>query len=85
MSLPERDHVLEKSEHIQVRPQLAPVQPSDFVVLVIRIVVAVLRVQEFITARNIGMPFDSRSRQQKFLTCFRRSAKTESDAPSSPS
>src|ERR1700683_609361 len=36
-------------------------------------------------ARNIGVPFDKNSRQQKFLICFRRSASTSGEALSSPS
>src|SRR5271165_766951 len=48
MSLPERDHALEETENILISSKLAPVQPSSFVVLVIRIVVAELRVEEFV-------------------------------------
>src|SRR5271169_3078108 len=36
-------------------------------------------------ARNIGTPLERRSRQQKFLVCFRRRSKTAAGAPSSPS
>src|SRR5271163_1830104 len=37
-------------------------------------------------ARNIGVPFERNSRQQKFFICFRRSDRTASDTvPSSPS
>src|SRR5712671_275666 len=49
MSFTERNHVLEETKHVRVRTQLAPVQPSGFVILVIGIVVARLRIQEFIS------------------------------------
>src|SRR5437016_14131845 len=49
MSFPERNHVLEETKNVRVRTQLAPVQPSGFVILVIGIVVAKLRIQEFIS------------------------------------
>src|SRR5882724_6963813 len=49
MGSPERNHVLEEMKNVRVRMQLAPVQPSGFIVLVIGIVVAKLRIQEFIS------------------------------------
>src|SRR6266446_891802 len=48
MIFPERNHAFEETKNFLVRRQLAPVQPSRFVVLVIGIVVAELRVQEFV-------------------------------------
>src|SRR5208337_3943814 len=48
MSFPKRNHAFEKTEDVLIPPELAPVQPSSFVVLVIGIVITVLRVQEFI-------------------------------------
>ena len=44
MSFPKTDHVLEETKYVLVLLELAPVQPSGFVVLVIGIVVAELRV-----------------------------------------
>src|ERR1700739_1435852 len=48
MTFTKRNHVLEETKNVSIRLQLAPVQPSGFVVLVIRIVIAKLRVQEFV-------------------------------------
>src|ERR1700751_2066161 len=48
MTFTKRNHVLEETENVSIRLQLAPVQPPGFVVLVIRIVVAELRIQEFV-------------------------------------
>src|SRR5512133_1848730 len=48
MTLTKRNHVLEETENVLVGLQLAPVQPSSFVVLVIRIVVSELRVEELV-------------------------------------
>src|SRR6267143_3498731 len=50
MSFPKRNHALEETKHVRVRARLAPVQPSRFVILVIGIVVAKLRIQEFISS-----------------------------------
>ena len=46
MRFPERDHLFEETKNVLIRLELAPVKPADFVVLVVRIVVAELRVQE---------------------------------------
>src|ERR1700758_1721833 len=48
MTFTKRNHVLEETENVSIRLQLAPVQPSGLVVLVIGVVVAELRVQEFV-------------------------------------
>src|SRR5271165_4619140 len=49
MSLPECDHVFEETKNVLVGAELVPVKPPDFIVLVVRIVVAKLSVQEFVT------------------------------------
>src|SRR6202790_1616241 len=49
MSFPECNHVLEETKNVRVRAHLAPVQPSRFIILVIGIVIADLRIQEFIS------------------------------------
>ena len=48
MILSERNHVLEETKNVLIRLELTPVQPSNFVILVIGIVVAKLRVQELV-------------------------------------
>src|SRR5580698_4559417 len=48
MIFSEGDHVLEEAENVGVGLELLPIQPSDFVVLVVGIVVAKLRVQELV-------------------------------------
>src|SRR5258707_1405431 len=48
MTLSECDHALEETKYVLICPELTPVKPSRFVVLVIGIVVAELSVQEFI-------------------------------------
>src|SRR5271157_828301 len=49
MRLPERNHALEEAEYVLIRVELTPIQPTDFIVLVIRVVVSELCVQEFVT------------------------------------
>src|SRR5215467_7276219 len=48
MRLPEGNHLLEETEDVLIRPEVIPVQPADFIVLVVWIVVTELRVQELI-------------------------------------
>src|SRR5260370_34959615 len=62
MGFPERNHVLEETNNVRVRTQLAPVQPSGFVILVIGIVVAKLRIQEFVAGSEHWGPV--REKQQ---------------------
>src|SRR4029077_19639763 len=61
MRLPERNHAFEETKNVLIRLELAPVEPADFVVLVVGIVVAKLRVQELIT----GSEHRDAIRQQK--------------------
>src|SRR5439155_25307808 len=42
------NHAFEEAKHVLIGLKLAPVQPSRSVVLVVRIVVAELRIEEFI-------------------------------------
>src|SRR5580704_12677439 len=49
MRLPKRDHAFEETENVLIGPELAPVQPSRLVVLVVRVVIAELRVKEFVS------------------------------------
>ena len=49
MALAECDHALEEPENILICLQLAPVQPSRRIVLVIRIIVTELCIQEFVS------------------------------------
>src|SRR5690349_20483698 len=48
MTFAERDHAFEEAENVLICAKLAPVEPSRCVVLIVRIIVAELRVQEFI-------------------------------------
>ena len=48
MIFAEPDHVLEELENVLIRSELTPIQPSSFVILVIGIVVAKLRIQELV-------------------------------------
>src|SRR3974377_1944766 len=48
MCLAERNHSFEEPEDVPTRMELAPVKPPDFVVLVIRVVVAKLGFEELI-------------------------------------
>src|SRR5271157_1110717 len=50
MRLPERNQAFEKAEYILICLELAPIQPADFVVLVVGIVVSELCVQELVTS-----------------------------------
>src|SRR5215470_9717709 len=48
MRLAERNHLFEETKNVLIRLELAPVEPIDFVVLVVRIIVAELCIQELI-------------------------------------
>src|ERR1700739_142785 len=50
MGFPERDHLFEETKNVLIRLELGPVKPTEFVVLVIGIVVAELCVQELIAS-----------------------------------
>src|ERR1700678_1827941 len=56
MTLPERNHALEETKDVLIRPKLAPVQPSRFIVLVVGIVVSKLRVQELVPSPEHRSP-----------------------------
>src|ERR1035438_7510249 len=49
MGLAERNHAFEEAEYVLIRLELTPIQPADFVVLVIRVVVSELCIQELVT------------------------------------
>src|ERR1700686_2330325 len=49
MGLAERNHAFEEAEYVPIRLKLTPIQPADFVVLVIRVVVSELCIQELVT------------------------------------
>src|ERR1700704_401672 len=79
MSFPECNHAFEEMKDVRVRAQLAPVQPSGFIILVIGIVVAKLRIQEFISCSEHWGPvrekqqtteiLDLLSAQRQYLRC----------------
>src|SRR6201993_830704 len=48
MGLPKRNHFFKEAEYVSIGLELTPIQPADFVVLVIRIIIAELCVQELI-------------------------------------
>src|SRR5208337_2656518 len=49
MRLPERNHTFEEAEYVLIRLELTPIQPADFVVVIIRVVVSELCIQELVT------------------------------------
>src|ERR1700722_3807376 len=49
MAFAERNHTLEEAENVRIRLKLLPVQPADFVVLVVGIVITGLGVQELVS------------------------------------
>src|SRR5579864_1598233 len=49
MGLAESNHAFEEAEYVPIRLKLTPIQPADFVVLVIRVVVSELCIQELVT------------------------------------
>src|ERR1700731_762039 len=48
MRLPERNHALKEAEYVLIRLEQTPIQPADFAVLVIGIVVSELCIQELV-------------------------------------
>src|ERR1700691_1898163 len=58
MIFAERNHLLEELKNILIGSELTPIQPANFVVLVVGIVVAKLRVQELVAGakhrRTVG-------------------------------
>src|ERR1700745_1886035 len=48
MRLPERNHDFEEPEYVLVFLELIPIQPADFVILIVRIVISELRIQELV-------------------------------------
>ena len=52
MLFAKRYHLLEKIKQVSVPVQVVPVKPTDFVVLAVRIIVAVLRIAELIARKN---------------------------------
>ena len=61
-----------------------PIEPGDLVVLVVRVVVAVLRVQELIAGHDHRETVGEHEQRDEVL-CRRRNASTASDAFASPS
>src|ERR1039457_1559041 len=54
MRLPQRNQPLEQRKYLLVLPQLPPIEPGRFVVLIVRIVVAVLRVEKLVPGAEHG-------------------------------
>src|SRR5260370_29030261 len=50
MRLAKSDHELKETEYIRVLAKPVPIKPSRFVVLIVRVVIPSLRVQEFIAS-----------------------------------
>src|SRR5690348_4762647 len=48
MSLPKCNHAFEKPEYVLIRLELTPIQPADFVVLVVGVIVSELCIQELV-------------------------------------
>src|SRR5260370_17603672 len=67
MSFPECNHALEETKNVRVRADLAPVQPSRFIILVIGIVVAKLRIQELVPGSEHGGPVREKQQTAEIL------------------
>src|SRR5262249_23116777 len=67
MAFTKRNHALEETEDVLICPKLAPVQPSGWVVLVVRIIVAELCVQEFIPGPEHGSPVRQHEQAEEIL------------------
>src|SRR5215469_13288483 len=67
MAFAESDHVSEKTENILIGSQLAPVEPSGFVVLVVRIVIAELCVQKLVAGTEHCDPVGEHEQAEKIL------------------
>ena len=87
MGLSEHDQCLssEKAQHFPIVLEKVPIQPGDFIVLVIRVVVPFLGAHEFVASAEHRGPLASISRQKKFFTCRLRSAMTSEETFESPS
>src|SRR5260370_8048498 len=56
MRLAKSDHELKEAEYISVLAKPVPIKPTRFVVLIVRVVIPSLRVQEFIAGREHWYP-----------------------------
>src|SRR5271169_428505 len=70
MRLPERNHRLEEPEYILIRFELTPIQPADFVVLVIRVVVSELCIQELVAGPEHWDAVREHEEAEKVLSLF---------------
>src|SRR5580765_871434 len=50
--LAKRDHQFKKAEDLPVLLKPVPIEPRDFVVLIVRIIIPALRIQKFVTSDN---------------------------------
>ena len=67
MAFAERNHFLEEAEDVLICLKLAPIEPSSRVVLVIRIVVAKLRVQELVSRAKHRSPVRQHEHAEEIL------------------
>src|SRR5215471_9816556 len=67
MPFSKTNHVLEETENVLVLLELVPVEPSGFAVLVIGIVIAELRVQEFVAGPKHWDPVRQHEKAEKVL------------------
>jgi hypothetical protein len=56
MRFAESDHELKETEYIGVLSEPIPIKPSRLVVLIVRVVIPALRMQEFIASREHRYP-----------------------------
>src|SRR5215471_397004 len=67
MPFSKTDHLLEKTENVSICLELTPVQPSGFVVLVVGIVIAELRIQEFVASPEHRDPVREHEQAEEIL------------------
>src|SRR5689334_8984019 len=70
MGLPKCNHAFEKPEYVLVRLELAPIQPADFIVLVVGIVVSELCVQELVPGAEHRDPVRKHEQAEEVLGLF---------------
>jgi hypothetical protein len=63
----ELDHTFEESKHVPIALEKIPIQPGDFVVLVVGIVVPFLGVHEFVARAEHGGPVGEHEQTEEVL------------------
>src|ERR1700692_3856207 len=67
MGLPKRNHFFKEAEYVPIRLEPTPIQPADFVVLVIGIIVSELCVQKLVArSEHRGAVREHEEREEAF-------------------